>query len=331
MSTADGEWPQIDPTSVCPTKDGRPNMYSNMPTRFVQLAEAKYRGWKYFYIGDVCSHGHKAPRFVSNPRMCVDCDRARNGQALIGGKGAVEYKTGSGYKERAKPELKRALEPSKLEKDFLAAYADVKDFDEAAKRVSQSPAIIESRLAWSTVFREAYDALEDRIGVHHVPPYDLDFEWDEDKRGMLIRVYVDTGDIATARDAIRVSPFEYQLELQRNAEFAAKVTKVQPLAYQILEERATQDALKGNDKLLTKILTARVPGFDEKIKVDVNDLTRQTPEQVSNEIVRLFAQVREIMLPGGSEPDAIDVHVEVVPTPQLAPPQPVEEDFGDLI
>lgn len=326
----DGEWPEIDPSTVAPLHKGRPNMYAHLPSRFVPLTEAVARGWKYFYVGDVCLRGHKAPRFVSNPRMCVDCDRGRSGMVAIGGKGAVEKRTVTVSPDRKAPagSVVKQIAPSKFEKDFLARYAELKDFDEAARAIGQSPSVIEAWLSWSGVFRDAYEALEERIGIRHIYVGELDYEWDEDKRSMLIRVYVDTGDIATARDAIRVTPYEYQMELQRNQEFATKVTEVKPLAAQVLEERATQEALKpnGSEKLLTKLLSARVPGMGEKMDVNLNNLQQQTPEQVQNEIVRLFGPLRELFLAAPPMvPAAIDAEFKV-----LAKVHPAE-DFDDLI
>ncbi len=281
----ESEWPEIDPSTVCPLKDGRPNMYAHMPTRFVSLAEAKARGWKYFYIGDVCLHGHKAPRFVSNVRMCVDCDRVRGKMNTIGGKGAVEARTNVGDgrgKGRGEASKDRPNEPSKLEKDFLAAYAEVKDFDAAAKKIGQSPPVIEARLAWSATFRAAYDELEDRIGVHHVVAYDLDYEWDEDKYSMLIRVWIDTGDLATAREAIRVSPSEFHAERARNAEFAARLAEAKPLADQIVIERAMQDGIKGNSTILTKL-------YNELKPADAtDDPEKRSREEMIDEIVRII-------------------------------------------
>jgi len=75
---------QIDNSSIAPCKKGIPDLYNHLPSRVVTLVEAKARGWTYYYEEAVCLHGHIAPRYVSNPRMCVDCHRAAKNRRLIG-------------------------------------------------------------------------------------------------------------------------------------------------------------------------------------------------------------------------------------------------------
>jgi hypothetical protein len=96
------------------------------------------------------------------------------------------------------------------------------------------------------------------------------YEWTDAKRARLLEVWTDTGDIATARDAIEVTPSEYLRELERNEKFAEQVKKTEPLANRILVERAYQLALKGNDRLISKLLPAIDPEkFSERVKLDV--------------------------------------------------------------
>lgn len=280
------EWPEIDPSTVGPLKDGRPHMYAHMPMRFVTLLEAKHRQWKYFYIGDVCKKGHKAPRFVSNPSACVDCDRMRNGMQTIGGKGAVETHKPI-RAARSDPDGERIVEPTKRQKDFLTAYAELKDFDAAAKKVNSTPAVIEGELSWSAVFRDAYDALEERTGLRHIVAYDLDYEWDEDKRSMLIRMFVDTGDIGTARDAIRVTPFEFHEECKRNPEFAGRIAEAQPLADKIALERIRRAGIEGNPQILIGLMKQLEPD-DEP-----DPAAGKTREQLIDEIARTIGLAKQ--------------------------------------
>ena len=120
------------PEEVAPLRNGKPDLYNYMPTRMVSKQEAEERVWTFFYIGDVCRHGHKAPRYVNNPRTCVDCHRHDNDRSPIGGKGDKEYTSRpKPYKERvsqpasgaAVARQPRPVEPVGLEKRFLVEYA----------------------------------------------------------------------------------------------------------------------------------------------------------------------------------------------------------------
>lgn len=294
------EWPELteaDIAAVAPLKDGRPHMYGHMPTRFVTLLEAKHRLWKYFYIGDVCKKGHKAPRFVSNPSACVDCDRVRSGMQTIGGKGAVESHKPV-RAARADPEGERVVEPTRRQKEFLAHYAELKDFDMAAKKINATPAVIEGELSWSVVFRDAYDALEERTGLRHIVAYDVDYEWDEDKRSMLIRMFVDTGDIGTARDAIRVTPYEFHEECKRNPEFAGRIAEAQPLADKIALERIRRAGIEGNPQILIGLMKQLEPADD------TDPAAGKTREQLIDEIARTIGLAKQRTVdPAAAKPD----------------------------
>jgi len=85
-----GKWPKIDPSTVAPLRDDKPDLYSYQPTRFVSKDEAKARGWKHFWTGELCVTGHRAARYVANASMCVDCIRVGKGQLPVYGKGVPE-------------------------------------------------------------------------------------------------------------------------------------------------------------------------------------------------------------------------------------------------
>ena len=287
----------MDAEQVAPfNKDGHPDLLNYMPTRFVPLDEAKTRGWSHFFEGAPCRYGHRAPRYVSNPRLCVDCFRIQRGKAPLSAATPrdAEYKPRQ-YTQRkpaaagpASVAAPTAPEPDRLEKQFLAHYAAQKDLDGAAMACGITGSQILARLSWSKVFAEALAKLEDDLGITHVVFDTGPFEWTDEKRTRLLEVYVDTGDIATARDAIRVTPSEYFRELERNLAFAALLQEKEPLASLALEERAVQLSLAGNDKLLLRVLGARKPEYRERMNVDMNVTEKLTDEQLDAQLARLL-------------------------------------------
>src|SRR5580692_6776335 len=75
-----GKWPKIRPETVAPLRDGHPDLYNYVPTRFVSKDEAKARGWRLFWTGEICVTGHRAARYISNPSVCTDCQRIERGK-----------------------------------------------------------------------------------------------------------------------------------------------------------------------------------------------------------------------------------------------------------
>ena len=55
------------------TRQGQPAMADNVPSRFIQLEEARARGWSMYWAGAACRRGHQAARYVANPRRCSGC------------------------------------------------------------------------------------------------------------------------------------------------------------------------------------------------------------------------------------------------------------------
>jgi hypothetical protein len=256
------DYPPIDASAISVCKKGIPDSYNFLPSRLITQEEAKARGWTYYFEGQICRHGHMAPRFVSNPRSWVDCNRIKRTRQPIGAK----------------------------------APAVVNVQEEEIR--SPAPA--------------AVDVLEERPGIRPSAPAALAFKkWTAEKRARLIERWVDTGDIAGARDAIGVTPSEYLRELDRNEDFAEAVRRAEPLANRILEERAYELALAGNDKLLTKVLAAKFPNqYRESVKLDIMQTSRvaaMTDEQIE-------ARIRQLQ----GKRDAIDVEVE--PAKQLLAP-----------
>jgi len=288
------------------TEDCKPDLYNHLPTRFVPMAEAKARGWLWFYVGDVCSHGHKAPRYVSNPRHCVDCRRIKAGHPPIGGKGVAEYTSRpKPYAQRttqpsASPVVvsPRPLEPDAQEKKFLVAYAQTRDFEAAARQIGFEGAVFQARLSYSQVFREAVNKLEEDVGLSRTVKLDENFEWTEDKRMILARVFIDTGDLGVARDAIQCSNYQYQKELQENGEFAALIADATPLAERILDEVAVRRAKNGDSRLLDRVLTAKLPEYAQKLKMDVNVTEKLTDDQLN---ARFSQLVKQLIVLGGEK------------------------------
>lgn len=315
---------------IAPVKDGKPDLYNYLPTRFVPLDEAKARGWKWFYVGDVCSHGHKAARYVSNPRFCVDCRRIKDGHEAVGGKGVAEFTNRPrAYSEPASRSSAgqvaappRPLEPDAQEKKFLTAYARTRDFDAAAVECKVDNAVFRARLSYSKVFRDAVNALEEQLGMNHTLKFDEDFEWTDDKRAVLARVYIDTGDLGVARDAIQVSNFHYQKEIQENGEFASLMADAEPLANRILDEHAVRRAKNGDSRLLDRVLTAKLAEYSPKMRMDVNVTEKLTDDQIN---ARFAQTMRQLVTLGGAKllPGIIDAEFSEVGSSRE------DEDAGD--
>jgi hypothetical protein len=324
ISAEPRELEPCDPKTIAPLNgDGFPDMMNYMPTRLVPKDEAIARGWPMFYQAEACRYGHTAPRYVSNPRQCVDCFRLKRGKAtLTAAPAQPEYKRP--YAQRAAapetgaapPAVARPAEPDRTEKMFLGAYAELKDLDVAALRAGVTGAQILARLSWSPVFAAAVKALEDKLGMVYVTRETGPFEWTPEKRTRLLEVWVDTGDLATARDSIRVTPSEYFREIERNPEFSTAIEEATPLAVQALEDKATQLALSGNDKLLQKLLTVKKPEYREKLDLNVNDERKLTDAQLDTQLTRLVTKFRGRII------DA--EYTELEPVRQIAAPDHVE-------
>lgn len=280
------------------TKEGKPDLYNTLPSRFISKGEAEARGWSLFYVGDVCSHGHKAPRFVSNPRLCVDCKRLREGRLPIGGKGEAEYTARvRPYSERTAPStstntavVPRPLEPDAIEKKFLTEYAKVRDFDTAANNLFRDPAEFHGRISYTKVFREAVNFLEDQLGLNRTVSMTEDFEWTDDKRIVLIRTYINTGDLVSALKSIGVSNWHYETELQTNPEFATAISEAEPLALKILDRTAISQAIRGDSRLLQRVLVAKIPEYSERVKVDLNVTDKLTEDQLNVRLLQALEQ-----------------------------------------
>jgi len=288
-------------------RSGSPDLYNHMPTRMVPLEEAKYRKWGYFFVSNPCRYGHVCGRYTSNPRKCIDCTRLAAGKGTIGEKAGVDIpgmkRKVSGGASGIIVNVQKPVQIDAWEKRFLEAYAHHKDFKAACEALPIEEAKVESRLAYSDSFKKAYDNLEERMGMKKVNSSE-GFIWTKEKHDKIIEVYINTGDMATARDSIGVTPFEYFQELARNHTFAARIKEADPLAHLALEERAIQLALAGNDKLLQKVLSVKKPEYRENLKVEMNVTEKLDDRQLQSRLLRLVNKLRPVSVIEGEVADA---------------------------
>jgi len=181
------------------------------------------------------------------------------------------------------------------ERRFLEAYAYHKEFKAACEAAKTTEAQVESRIAYSAPFKKAYYALEERLGIKKVPENE-NFIWTDAKYSKLIEVYINTGDLATARDSIGATPFEYFNELARNPAFAARIKEADPFAHEALVERARQLALAGNDKLLTLVLGVVKPEYKPSAKIEMNVTEKLDDRQLNARLSRLLDKLRPTVI-----------------------------------
>ena len=124
------------------------------------------------------------------------------------------------------------------------------------------------------------------------PPPELvgeGFTWNTASRQRLVDAFVDTGDLASAREIVGVTPSEYHRELARNETFRDDMKAATALAIQTLEEVAIRGARKGNERLIIAVLKAKFPEqYSEKIKVDNthNHTVRLSDDELDKRIAR---------------------------------------------
>lgn len=327
-------------TTVAPTNTkGQPDLGNYMPFRLIPHAEAVARGWTYFYDARQCKRGHQAPHFTKNVHHCIDCKRTmEDGKQPIGGRagGTAPEKPRQYVQKAVVPAGTTAVSPrppecDRLEKQFLTAYAETKDFNLAADKCNVSAPHMQARMSYSPLFRDAIADLEDRLSIVHVPAGDAVFEWNEDKVQRLLMVFVDTGEIATARDSIGVTPSQFHKELRDNYDFATRYAEADKLAAQVLKEKATQLALRGNDKLLQQLLKAEMPDkFGDKLNLNMSGEVRSTDDQLRDEVIRLVLAGRKRIT--GRTIDAESVRAIEAPA-DVGGEEPAsgEESISDLL
>ncbi len=328
-----------DLADIAPLKDGKPDLYNYMPSRYITKDEATYRQWKHFYIGETCRWGHMAPRYVANGK-CIDCDRVRlQGRDPIGGKGAAEF---TGQKRIGpSPVSARPAEPDSLEKRFIVEYVKTKSFAEAARVCGRTEAEFLGRLSYDKIFREAVNRLEEENGLSRTASLTEVYEWDDDKRRVLMHTYINTGDLAAAMRSVGVSNFYFTKEMEENSTFREDMEKAQGLALEQLERNAISLAVTGkSDKLLPMVMKAKLPDYRDSVKVDMNVTQKLTPGQINEQFTQALIELIEsgevIALPGPS----VDAEFSELAAPHAAedagssdeasPPAPPESNL-DLV
>jgi hypothetical protein len=301
------KWPKLskeDIQAVAPVNgDGRPDTFNYLPTRFITKDEAEARGWKHFYLGDVCTYGHKAPRFVSNPNHCVDCNRLRKGRLTIGGKGESVHGRRKPPRAPKSPVaggpavMPQPPEPDALEKRFLKAYAELKDFDTAAKEVGKQPGDFKARLSYSKVFRDAVELLEVQCGLSRTPAITDDFEWTDEKRVIVQRTYVNTGNLSAAIASVGATNWDYETEIQENEEFAETMQATELVALRMLDRAAVSSAIGGDSRLMPRVLAAKIPEYGERVNVNMKVEGNLTDDQLNQRLVLAFEQLGSRVLP----------------------------------
>jgi hypothetical protein len=252
---------------------------------YVSREQAKQEGLPKYYDGRRCkAKKHDCERYTSNG-SCVDCQTSAS---------RGTYTTASADREMtrgkiARPVTERVLLSGEEQAKVLDAFAKAGNYDHAAAAIGITTVQLRARRTANEGFDTAFRRLEDKFGTRDNGAVSTpDFEWTAEKHATLIDRFVDSGDIAEARDAIGVSPSEYQRELDRNSDFAQAVKEAEPKAHKHLEERAIQMALRGNDKLLTAVLKAKNPEYRDSLKLDINSTVRNiSNDELDRRLTRL--------------------------------------------
>jgi hypothetical protein len=313
-----GKWPKIRPETVAPLRDGRPDFYNCQPTRFVSLDEAKAREWKHFWTGQPCVTGHRAARYVSNPSICVDCQRIERGQLPVYGKGVPELE--AARKQRAYTQKNTAPagppQPSAAEKNFLAKYAEHKDFSLAADACGRTESEFLAILSWNQMFRESVNRLEESLGIARTQKITEEFDWDDDKRKTFLLTYANTADMKEALRSIRATNVQFHKELVDNPDFQRDFDEAAQLARNVFDHAASSSAIKGDSRLLGRIASNLFPEkFGENMKVDLNVKQNLTAAQINAEITQLisgFSRQGLLSAPRRDGGDVVDAEYQLV-------------------
>lgn len=298
--------------------------------------EAAARGMTRFYDGSPCPSGHLAERYTKNAHVCIDCKRGVPENPVLADPDRQYAKKGNAVKRPAR-DLGRvkslAREPAaepvlgivsaanarlylteQEMKGFVEEYARTRDFVAASQRLGLTAAEMEARIAGNKRLHGAVEDLEERLNVKHTPPPKEvvaapEYHWTAEKRSIFLEFYVDTGDIAAAREHIAVSPSELKRELDRNADFKEALRAAEEPAAQHLRERATQMALAGNDKLLTALLKSKYPEFRDRVQMDLNQTVSISDSDLNTKLGRLLIKYSE-------KENAVDAEFVALPAPQ---------------
>lgn len=256
------------------------------------LSEAKELGLKFYWTGTPCHNGHNSKRRVQGGDCCA-CGYLRNKSNYAASKEKSRLRSAEKKAQMAEFTL-----GFKTRQKALEVYAKTGSLEQAAKAANLTVSQLQVQIAKSLEFTTSITTLEKRLKAQGlikdtpVLPDDTDYEWTDEGRAKFIRVYVDTGDIAAARDSIGITSSMYNDEVERNDDFKDRVAEARPKAAQALEERAIQMALRGNDKILTLVLKARLPEYKDKIQIEQTTTIKLDDTQLTNRIQMLLNRYR---------------------------------------
>ena len=319
-----GKWPKIKPESVAPLRDNMPDMYNHQPTRFVSKDEAKARGWRHFWTGEICVTGHRAARYVRNGSICVDCHRIENGHVPVYGKGVPELEAARrrAYTQKNTQPAGQA-QPNSAEKLFLTKYAELKEFSQAAEACGRTEAEFLAILSWNEVFRESVNRLEESLGVARTQQVTEFFDWTEDKRRSFLITYANTADMKQSLRSVGATNVQFHRELSDNAEFQRAFDDAAQVARAVFDHAASAAATKGDSRMLGRIAANMFPEkFGENLKVDLNVKQNLSLDQAHAQITSLLSRFdRQGLLPSARVVDESVIEAEY----QLAEPARVDE------
>jgi hypothetical protein len=311
--TSWGKWPKIKPETVAPLRDGRPDLYNYVPTRFVSKDEAEARGWKLFWTGDVCVTGHRAARYVSNSSVCTDCQRIERGKLPVYGKGVPELEAARkrNYTQKNTAPVGPPV-PNASEKNFLAKYAEHKDFALAADACGRTEAEFLAILSWNTTFRDAVNRLEESIGVTRTLSVTEDFDWTDEKRRAFLITYANTADMKQSLRSVGATNVQFHKELSSNSEFQKDFDDAAQIARAVFDHAASAAATKGDARMLGRIAANFFPEkFGENLKMDLNVKQTLNADQINAQITHLLSRFdRQGLLSAPDEPERDDVEAE---------------------
>jgi hypothetical protein len=302
-----GKWPKINPETVAPLRDGKPDMYNYMPTRFVSKDEAKARGWKHFWTGEVCVTGHRAARYVRNSSICVDCHRVEQGHLPVYGKGVPELEEARrrNYTQKNTATVAGPAVPNSAEKLFLTKYAELKDFSQAADACGRTEAEFLAILSWNKTFRDAVNMLEESIGIARTQQVTENFDWTDDKRRVFLITYANTADMKQALRSIGATNVQFHKELNTNAEFQRDWDDATQVARAVFDHAAAASAVKGDARMLGRVAANLFPEkYGENLKMDLKVTQNLSLDQAHAQLTHLLSRFdRQGLLPAAETAD----------------------------
>jgi hypothetical protein len=289
-----GDVPKPDPreySAKLKTRKGitYPDLANSAALKILPREVAEAQRWPTFYQPQPCQFGHVSARWTAN-EGCTDCwrvklnppkdpiyPRARHQEF----RKPPEPKSTSAGGPQVAAQQSAAPEPTAIEQRFLEALDRTRSFDEAAKEVGWTRSLVEARCSANAVFAAAVNDLCERRNIRRAPPRATTFRWSKDSRELFIETFVDLGELESARAAVGCSASAYFREYETNAEFRQAVDDAAPKAARVLEDVAIRQAKAGNDKLLVKVLAARIPEYRDSVKIDFNVKHQgKSPEQL---------------------------------------------------